>query len=151
MTYYECYNNETKPPNYFFNKLTQYYEPCFSKCKTCECQGDDETNNCTSCRNNYIFMPEEKEITNYVFKCKYYYYFYFNRYYCAENNQCPNDASLLVRNKGKYIDNCSNDNDYKYQFNYECYNQCPDDTIEDKDSIYRLEDKKNVIYMLIFS
>ena len=87
-------------------------------------------------------MPEEKETTNCVLKCQYYYYFIFNSYYCTENNQCPNDAPLLVRNKGKCIDNCYNDNDYKYQFNYECYNECPDDTIEDEDLICRLEDKK---------
>ena len=82
--YYECYNNETKPSNYCFNKLTQYYEPCFSKCKTCEYQGDDEINNCTSCRNNYIFMPKGKETPKCVLKSQYYYYFIFNSYYCTE-------------------------------------------------------------------
>ena len=29
-----------------------------------------------------------------------------------------------------------------YQFNYEFYNKCPNDTIQDEDLICRLEDKK---------
>jgi hypothetical protein len=70
--------------NHQINKLTQYYEPCFSKCKTCEYQGDDEINNCTSCRNNYIFMPKGKETPKCVLKSQYYYYFIFNSYYCTE-------------------------------------------------------------------
>ena len=142
MSYYECYNEETKPSNYFFNKITKYYEPCFSKCKTCAYQGNDEINNCTSCRNNYIFLPDEKDTTNCVLKCDYYYYILFNIYYCTDNNQCPSDVPLLVRNKGKCIDNCYNDNEYKYRFNYECYIECPEDTTKDGDFICRLKNKK---------
>ena len=60
QTYVECYNNQTKPHNFYFNKITQSYEPCYSKCKTCLYQGNEEINNCTLCKNNYIFRPDKK-------------------------------------------------------------------------------------------
>ena len=138
----ECYNEETKPINYFFNNFTQYYEPCYRNCKTCNFKGNDEKNNCTSCKNNYIFRPEEINSSNCVLKCQYYYFINFEQYFCTENNQCPSEAPFLIRDKGKCIDNCFNDNEYKYQFNYECYKECPEDSIEDGDYICRIKNKK---------
>jgi len=44
--YLECYNKETKPSNFYLNKITLYYESCYSKCKTCDVYGDEEINNC---------------------------------------------------------------------------------------------------------
>ena len=142
INYYECYNEETKPINYFFNNNIKFYEPCYSYCKTCKNQGNDEKNNCTSCRNNYIFRPDEINSSNCVLKCQYYYYISFDQYFCSENNQCPAEASYLIRDKGKCIDNCFNDNEYKYQFNYECYKECPEDSIEEGDYICRIKNKK---------
>ena len=84
-------------------------------------------------------------------KCDYYYYIIFDHYYCTENNQYPIEAILLIKNKEKCINNCYNDNEYKYQFNYECLEQCPEDTIPDGNNICKLENKKNVIYIVIFS
>ena len=139
--YVECYNNETKPSNYFFNKNTKYYEPCYSKCKSCEYPGNEDVNNCTVCKNNYIFRPDQIDSSNCVLKCKYYYYISFGVYYCTLNKQCPIKASLLIRNKDQCIDNCNNDNEYIYQFNYECLKECPEDTLPDEDNICKLIDK----------
>ena len=43
-----------------------------------------------------------------------------------ENNyhQCPNDTKFIV-NKNICIDNCINDNQYKYEYNNLCYENCP--------------------------
>ena len=142
IKYYKCYNQETKPSNYYFNTEKQYYEPCYSKCKTCDFQGNEEINNCTSCKNNYIFKPDEMNSTNCVLKCRYYYYFIFGQYFCTENNQCPLEASLLIRNKTQCIDNCKNDNEYKFRYNYECLNKCPEDTLENKDNVCEMKNKK---------
>ena len=140
--YYKCYNQETKPSNYYFNLEKQYYEPCYSKCKTCDFQGNEEINNCTSCKNNYIFKPDETNSTNCVLKCRFYYYFIFGQYFCTENNQCPLEASLLIRNRSQCIDNCKNDNQYKLRYNYECLSKCPEDTEENKDNICEMRNKK---------
>ena len=144
--YFECYNEDTKPLNYFFNNLTKYYEPCYPNCKTCNYQGNDDINNCTSCKNNYIFRPDEINSTNCVNKCQYYYYIYFNNYYCTINNQCPKEANLLIKNKGKCIDNCINDNEYQYQLNYECVKKCPENTFPDENNICKLKEKKCYLY-----
>ena len=140
--YVECYNQQTKPANYFFNEITKYYEPCYSKCKSCKYQGNEEVNNCTLCKSNYIFRPDLINSSNCVIKCNYYYYIIFDEYFCTENNQCPFEVSLLIRNKGRCIDNCKDDNEYKYQFNYECFKECPEDTIPDENNICKLKDKK---------
>ena len=140
--YYKCYNQETKPVNYYFNIENQYYEPCYSKCKTCNFQGNEEINNCTSCKNSYIFTPNEINSTNCVLKCRYYYYFIFGEYFCTENNQCPLEASLLIKDRGQCIDNCKNDNEYKFRYNYECLSKCPEDTIENKDNVCEMKNKK---------
>ena len=140
--YVECYNQETKPSNYFFNKITKYYESCYRKCKTCENQGNEQINNCTLCKNNYIFRPDQINSSNCVIKCNYYYYISFGEYFCTENKQCPIEVRLLIRNKGRCVDNCKDDNEYIYQFNYECLKECPEDTIPDEDNICKLKDKK---------
>ena len=148
----ECFNEETKPTNYFFNQISEYYEPCHSNCKTCLYQGNGEINNCTSCKNNYIFRPDKKDTSNCVIKCEYYYYVLFNNYFCTNNNQCPVDSPLLIRDKGRCIDNCYNDDDYKYQFNYECYKECPEETIVDNNYICRIVNKKKCyLYTDFFS
>ena len=152
LNYLECFNEETKPTNYFFNQISEYYEPCHSNCKTCLYQGNGEINNCTSCKNNYIFRPDKKDTSNCVIKCEYYYYVLFNNYFCTNNNQCPVDSPLLIRDKGRCIDNCYNDDDYKYQFNYECYKECPEETIVDNNYICRIVNKKKCyLYTDFFS
>ena len=38
---------------------------------------------------------------------------------------------MLIRERGKCIENCSKDPLYQYQYNGECIEKCPDDTIQD--------------------
>jgi len=140
--YLECYNEVTKPINYYFNKGIEYYEPCYSYCKTCDYKGDDEINNCTLCKNNYIFRPDKINSTNCVLKCQYYYYINFDQYLCTENSLCPAFAPFLIRNKTQCIEACNNDKEYKFQFNYECLKECPDDTIEDENNVCQIKNKK---------
>ena len=71
----------------------------------------------------------ENNSSNCVEKCKYlYYYNSFGQYSCTENEQCPQDASLLVRPKNKCVNKCSDDSSNKYQYNGECFDSCPIDT-----------------------
>ena len=102
---------------------------CHINCLTCKNNGNDNENNCTSCVNGYIFTPDINNTVNCVPQCKYLYYFNsYGIYRCTENYQCHLEAYLLIRNKNKCIDNCFNDNIFKYQYSGECYEKCPEET-----------------------
>ena len=129
--YVDCFNNFTKPKNFYFNPSTEYYELCYESCASCEYGGDGNQNNCTTCDVDLILEPE-KNSKNCVALCTYFYYYNsYNQYKCTTTAQCPDDYNYLVRRKGKCIDNCENDSTYKYQYNGECYEHCPNDTISD--------------------
>ena len=82
--------------------------------------------------------------------CNYYYYYTsFDQCRCTENGQCPADNNLLVRPKTKCINNCNNDTIYKYQYNSECLEICPDNTNPNEFNI--CEDKdRNICTLSIF-
>ena len=140
INYYECYNQETVPSGYYLDNYI--YKPCYSRCKTCNYQGNDDVNNCTSCKKNYIFRPDEKNSTNCVTKCPYYYYILFDQYLCTENNQCPLEASLLIRDRGQCINNCNEDKEYRSQYNYECVRECPEDYPPNENNVCEIRYKK---------
>ena len=73
--YNECYNNLTKPNNYFFRNNS--YLPCDISCSQC----DEESNLCISCSENYFSLKNESE--NYLKKC----------YKCDKNCLSCNDFS----------------------------------------------------------
>ena len=127
--YIDCINNETKPHNFYFNKEKKYYEECYESCNTCEYGGNRDENNCTSCENNYIFEPEKNSTTNCVLKCPYFYYYKsYGRYKCSPFPICPEEKKLLISEKKKCVDNCKDDNLYKYQYNGICLKECPNNT-----------------------
>ena len=125
----KCYNSDTKPQNFYLNKEKNRFEMCHKYCRTCDFHGNETQNNCTSCIDNYEFIPDINNTTNCVLKCKYYYYFnIYDLYSCTLNYQCPTDFNLLIRKKNKCIDDCSKDDTYRYQYSGECYEKCPEDT-----------------------
>ena len=130
--YIDCYNNKTKPSNFYFNKKTSYYEPCYKTCAACEYGGDGIQNNCTKCDVDLMFDPEKEGSTNCVAICTYYYYISYGQYKCTTLPQCPDESNLLIREKRKCIDSCSKDSNYSYQYNGECIEKCPADTIQDE-------------------
>ena len=139
----KCYNNETKPENFYLNKERKQFEICHKYCRTCNFHGNEEQNNCTSCIDNYQFVPDIKRANNCFVKCEYYYYFnIYELYSCTSNFQCPAESNLLIRKKNKCIDDCSKDDTYQYQYSGECYIECPEGTIPNG---YKCEvEKKNL-------
>ena len=134
--YKDCFNETTKPINYYFDDLEKYYMPCFETCKTCKYGGDSQINNCTSCAFGYTFIPGLINTTNCITKCPYFHYYTsYGQYKCSEVSVCPEDYYLLIREKNKCIDNCTKDDEYKYQYNGECYKQCPSDSKDNDDYI----------------
>ena len=59
-----------------------------------------------------------------------------NQYSCTEDDQCPEDASLLVRDINKCTNKCTNEN--KYQYNGECLSSCPEGTTLNSNSICQI-------------
>ena len=109
-----------------------YYYPCYSSCKKCSEGGDADNHNCDECKEGYIVIPDINKEKNCYKKCDYYYYIdSSNEYKCTETNECPPEYSKLIREKNKCIDECSKDRNFQYEFNNECYNVCPTDTLED--------------------
>ena len=124
-----CYNEKTKPKSFYLNKQRKQYEMCHRNCLTCNYNGNENENNCTSCVNGYIFTPDINSTVNCVQKCQYLYYFNsYGVYGCTNTYQCPIETHLLIRNKNKCIDNCYKDNIYKYQYSGECFEKCPEET-----------------------
>ena len=125
----DCINNKSKPENYYFNIEKNSYEECYETCKSCDFGGDRNQNNCTLCENKYIFEPEKIKTKNCVLKCpNFYYYTSYGRYKCSIMYSCPEESNLLIIEKKKCIDNCKNDNLYKYQYNGICLKECPNNT-----------------------
>ena len=131
--YIECINFEEKPKNFYFDTITNDFNPCYESCATCDYGGNSRENNCTSCEINYIFKPDFKYSTNCVTECLFsYYYSNFGQYRCTSSSQCPDGYNFYIKDKGKCFDKCENDNIYKYQYNGECLNNCP---VETKNSL----------------
>ena len=134
--YIDCVNELTKPSNFYFNKNNLDYEPCYLTCASCEYGGNSKENNCTSCDGVYFIKnPEEEYSSNCLIKCKYFYYIENKKYKCSENPFCPDEYKYVIKNKSKCVNNCQNDNEYKYRFNGECFKECPNNTKDDDDFI----------------
>ena len=53
----------------------------------------------------------------------------FNRrIFLTENFNCPEKNSFIIEGKSKCIYDCKIDNNYKYQYNGECLENCPENT-----------------------
>ena len=138
----ECYNENTKPSNFFFNKNTQKYEPCYETCEECNFSGNSEIHNCTKCAPNFIFRPETPETTNCVAECKYFYYYTsYDQYKCSEINQCPEEQNLLIKTKNKCVIDCKLDDIYQYQYDGNCLIECPENTKSNNNKICELINK----------
>ena len=133
-TYYEtlnynnlknCYNNFTG--NYLKDNI---YYPCSLMCFSCSKGGDLFIHNCDECNSNYTFLNETDKKGNCYQKCENYYYFdESDKYQCTNTRECPSSQSKLITEKGKCIDECFNDDTYKYEYNNKCYKKCPDNQI----------------------
>ena len=48
---------------------------------------------------------------------------------------CPEDYYLLIKEKEQCIEDCSKDDEYKYQYNGECFKECPNNSSDNNDHI----------------
>ena len=134
-SFINCYKN---PNGYYLEE--NIYKPCYSTCMLCENKGDQNNHNCIECMEGYIFLNESFSKMNCFKKCNFYYFFNVNKTYeCTNKKICPKEFNKLIKEKNKCIDNCFNDNIYKYEFNNSCYLKCPNNTISDENYTCKVE------------
>ena len=125
-----CYD-EIPEGYYLENKIIK---KCYNSCKKCVIGGNVTNNNCLECKLNYTFYNNSINIKNCYKECDGYYYFdKSNNFHCSR--KCPEDYNKLIKELDKCIDDCKNDNTYKYEYNNICYDYCPNNTflLGDKD------------------
>ena len=98
-------NNETIP-GYYFDDNDKYYKKCYISCSSCKEKGNHTNHNCLTCASDYIYNITISGAIN-----------------CYQS--CPKIFSKLIPAKKLCIDDCSKDNDYKYEFRNKCYRECP--------------------------
>ena len=98
------------------------YKKCFKTCKYCSGEGNERINNCIECASDFVFINESLFKTNCFEKCNFYYYIdEYNEFQCVQT--CPEKYNKFIPNKKKCIDNCGNDDIYRYEFNNICYDE----------------------------
>ena len=60
--------------------------------------------------------------------------------------ECPEKYNKLIAKESKCIDECQNDDIYKYEYNSICYQQCPDKTFNDDPNNYTCYKNYDYIY-----
>ena len=130
----ECYNNNTKPINFYFD-FDKKYKICYETCLTCDKGGDEETNNCILCDKSHIKRPETEGTTNCVTQCTNpYYYTHYGQYKCSNTIYCPKEFNLYIKELNKCTDDCNRE-DYKLQYGGNCIEECPQNTIKSDNNI----------------
>mgnify|MGYP002627217034 CR=1 FL=1 len=136
----ECFDNPYE--GYYLDIDNKTFKKCYEKCKYCYDEGNETFNNCIECKSNFTFLNYLNN-TNCYEICDYYHYFdENNKYYCTINNTCPDDYNNLIEDKNQCIDDCKNDDEYKFNFENKCFKECP------KNIYILIDDKLKICYNL---
>ena len=131
----KCFENITE--GYYFDPDDGYYKNCYQNCKKCNISGDEINNNCLECITNLTFLNDSFHIMNCYENCQYYYYFnYLDEYICTLDKECPLDYNKLIKERNECVEECQNDEYYKYEFNNTCHQECPNGTSIREDDEY---------------
>ena len=123
---YKCFKEA--PSGYYLDKENEIYKQCYKTCNQCDVGGNKNNHNCIECKDNYTFYNNSLNISNCYEICEYYYYFdESNEFHC--NETCPDEYNKIIIEKKKCIDNCKKDDIYIYEYNNNCYQECPKGTI----------------------
>ena len=125
----DVYNGE----GYYLDKKAGEYKKCYPSCETCSKSGNDEYNNCITCK-------ERLEIYSYgtgnTCKCKYNFYYKINGapnkkdFECTETRECPSSHPYLIinsQNIRQCVTNCPSN--YGYKYNNQCYDHVLNGTL----------------------
>ena len=121
--FFECYNEQTKKENFYFDMDEKAYKSCYGTCQTCETGGNAYNHNCTTCALGYMKFDRNGDCQK---RCSYaYYYTYpFEYYECTSTNSCPEEAPYFVPDKRKCVRNCQDEIPYIWEYAGNCYIKC---------------------------
>ena len=131
---YLCQNN---PEGYYLDNENNIYKHCYQSCKICNREGNENNHNCLECISNFNFINDTDKINNCYENCDDYYFFdELGKYECITENECLLKNHKLIKEKKKCINNCSNDDIYKYEYINICYIKCPNNTYVSSDNYF---------------
>ncbi len=134
--YFNCFNNQTKERDWYFDYPSKLYKKCYSACNNCTIGGNSSKHNCNlnECKDEFIIDRDDKSQCS----CEYYHYIDSNdNYHCMY--PCQGNYNYLIREKNQCVNNCLL-TDYPYIYNYQCYKKCPNGTSILGNNIYICED-----------
>ena len=140
--YYDCILRESNPLRFYFNETNKEFRPCYETCLTCNQEGNPKFHNCLQCDADHIFRPDGSPKNNCIAYCEYFYISSYGQYKCLDNAQCPEEAKYLIKAKKQCIDDCKKDDVYKFLYNGNCIQECPENT--DKDIVNYLCKESNI-------
>ena len=115
----EC--GDDKPLGFYLDSSDNVYKKCYETCKSCEEGGNTSNHNCNECNAGYRFINDFENDKNCYENCSHYYYLEGSTTYkCTLDANCPSPYNILIQQKGKCIDQCQNDNIYKYPYHDTC-------------------------------
>ena len=100
----------------------------YKTCEECKEDGNPIFHNCLKCAKGLRFRPDKNPEKNCVVNCTYFYLSPYGDYKCLEKLHCPEESKLIIVEKNQCIDDCRKDEKYKYQYNGQCYQECPEGT-----------------------
>ena len=122
------YNEITTANELNIYTTTKYTKvECYESCQTCKKSGNGKVHNCLECKKKYPFQLFKDNYLNCYEYCHNNTYIEINdTYLCLEEPICLGDKNKLIPGKNNScIDNCKNDDKYKYEFRNTCYESCP--------------------------
>ena len=130
ISYENCKDKHLTYEKIYFDAIEEVFLPCYELCKTCNKGGDENNQNCLSCDDNYIRHPLSLgKIFNCVQECIYSYYFTSTGLYkCTSTPQCPLEYNKFIKEKNQCIEDCKNDDTFKFLYNGICRSSCPEGT-----------------------
>ena len=138
---------QEKPEKYYLDPINNIFKPCYESCKSCNEEGNIENHNCIDCKLNYLKLNEVDKPNNCYIECIYLYYFDSGIYKCTTENSCPSNYAKLISAKNKCIDNCENDDTYQYEYENECFLNCPGTSHYSSDNLFLCQDNPEGYYL----
>ena len=92
-----------------------------------------------------MFRPGLNSYNNCVVYSEFYYISSYNQYKSMKTLQCPEEAKYLVKEKKYCIYDCKAEKDYKYLYNGNCIESCPEGTTPDSNLKCKEDPSKAVL------
>ena len=116
------------------------YKKCYSSCRTCSLGGNDNINNCTTCKYNDLINTGISN-SNCCTESKKYWYLQNDNFYCIES--CPQLKPILIEETNQCVDSCSsreciycqNFPNGLYMYENKCLDSCPENYISNENNV----------------